>query len=125
MNINEYNSKKDNNMKKYMLIVMSNPIQGKDEDYKKWYIEQHIPDCLKIKGFVNGKLLASTEPQHPIQKQIQYKYVAVFNIETNAIDVLINELKNRMNTPFMLFSDTFDFQNFHIQFFEYLGDNFI
>lgn len=108
-----------------MLLVMSNPVQGKEDDYKKWYIEQHIPDCLKIQGFVNGRLLASAAQQHPLQTQFQYEYIAVFNIETDAIDVLINELKNRMNTPLMRFSESFDFNNFHIQFFEYLSDSFL
>lgn len=106
-------------MKRYMLIVMSNPVKGKEEEYHQWYIEQHIPDSLKIKGFINGQLLSSASQQHPMQNKHEWSHVAIFDLATDNINALLDDLNNRMNTPLMPFSDVFDFDYFHLQLFGY------
>ncbi|BCY09729.1 DUF4286 family protein [Actinoplanes sp. L3-i22] len=34
------------------LLALSNPIEGKDEEFRTWYWGTHIPEILALPGFV-------------------------------------------------------------------------
>lgn len=105
-------------MKKYNLIVLSNPVEGREDEFKSWYLEQHIPDCLRIVGIEKGTLLSTAPEQHPLQQESKWTYMAVFELLTDNVGCILAELNSRLNTPQMPISSAFSFQNFHIQVFE-------
>jgi hypothetical protein len=39
-------------MAKQILVVVSNPTPGNEAEYNRWYSEQHLPDVLRVPGFV-------------------------------------------------------------------------
>jgi hypothetical protein len=46
----------------YYYFVFSNPVAGHEDEYNKWYNEQHAPDVVAVPGFVTKKrILARTE----------------------------------------------------------------
>lgn len=105
-------------MKNYLLIVLSNPVEGKEKEFETWYVERHIPDCLRIPGFFSGKLLPSAPEQHPLQQESKWGHIAMFELRTENVGCLLAELNSRLNTSEMPVSDAFSFENFHIQVFE-------
>lgn len=104
-------------MANYVLIVLSNPTAGKEEEFRRWYLDQHIPDCLRVPGIVAGKLLPAAPQQHPAQMEKKWDYMAMFDIDTDNIDSVLAELSKRMNTSDMPISDAFSFDGFHIEVF--------
>jgi hypothetical protein len=40
--------------RKYILVVMSNPVPGREQEYNTWYDTQHLPDVLQNPGFCRG-----------------------------------------------------------------------
>ena len=38
-------------MSKYLLLLQSNALSGREDDYAKWYDEIHIPEVLTQAGF--------------------------------------------------------------------------
>ena len=42
-------------MQTYRLVALSSPLPGREEEYERWYDEQHIPDCLKLDGFLSAQ----------------------------------------------------------------------
>jgi hypothetical protein len=38
-------------MPKGVLIVLTDPLEGKDEEFNEWYDNVHIPELLKVPGF--------------------------------------------------------------------------
>jgi len=61
-------------MARYVVIVLSNSVEGNEEEYKRWYSEQHIPDILQVPGFASGKLLPATALQPALQKEKRWNY---------------------------------------------------
>lgn len=104
-------------MKRYMLIVLSNPKDGQEEEFKRWYLEQHIPDCLQVPGFVSGKLLPAAGQQPSLQREKRWNYLALFELETDDLNAVLVELEQRLNTSRMPISDAFSFDGFHIEVF--------
>ena len=39
-------------MSRYVFVVLTNASGGRDDEFNEWYNNQHIPDVLKIPGFV-------------------------------------------------------------------------
>lgn len=107
-------------MKKYSLIVLSNSVEGREHDFKKWYVEQHIPDCLQIAGIEKGTLFSTAPEQYLLQQESKWTYMAVFELLTDNVGCILAELNSRLNTPEMPISSAFSFKNFHIQVFEEL-----
>jgi hypothetical protein len=104
-------------MARYVLIVLSNPTVGREEDYKRCYLEQHIPDCLRVPGFVSGKLMPAAPQQPALQKEKRWNYLTLFEVETDDLASVLADLNRRLNTPEMPISDAFNFEGFHFEVF--------
>jgi len=46
----------------YVMVVLSNPVAGKEADYNRWYDSQHIPDVLRVPGFQSAQRFVAIEP---------------------------------------------------------------
>ena len=42
-------------MAKHVLLVFSNPTEGAEEDYNRWYDEVHLPEVVQTDGFVSAQ----------------------------------------------------------------------
>lgn len=90
-------------MAKYCLIVVTNPVAGREDEYNNWYTNQHLPDVLKVPGFVAAKRYKITDVS-----ALPGKYVALYEMETDDPQAVLAELAKRANTPEMMMSDAFD-----------------
>ena len=43
-------------MAHFQYVILSRSTPGQEEEYVRWYSEQHLPDVCRIDGVVNGKL---------------------------------------------------------------------
>ena len=76
-------------MAKHILLAFGNPLEGREEDFNHWYNEIHLKDILKLPGFVSAQRFQLSPAQamaHP------YKYLAVYEIETEDQEVALNLL---------------------------------
>jgi hypothetical protein len=51
-----YLSKGVSVMPKHLMLVLTNPVEGKDAEYNEWYTNTHLPDILRWTAFplLNG-----------------------------------------------------------------------
>lgn len=91
-------------MSEYVMVVMTNPVEGRDGDYNDWYDNRHLEDVLRIPGIVSAQRfhLAPAQrydPPHP------FAYLALYTIETDDIAAVLDELKARSGTALMPISE--------------------
>lgn len=91
----------------YSMLVFSNPIDGLEKEYLDWYAGQHIHDLLRIPGYVGCKFYELSEKQLSVGEQ-RYKYMIIWDIETDDIDSVMKEIKERMNDGRTVFIPAFD-----------------
>ena len=91
-------------MARYVFTVFSNATAGQEQEYNRWYNEQHVPDVLKVPGFVAAERfkLAQSDPNAPAP------YLAIYEIETNDVQKTLAQLNERANTPAMQLSPALD-----------------
>jgi len=87
-------------MQKYWLVVMTNPLEGREDEYNKWYEDQHLADVLKLPGVVAAQRLKLSDKQRAAPPY-PWSYLAIYEVETNDIQVTIDTLKARAGTPEM------------------------
>jgi hypothetical protein len=98
-------------MAKYTFVVLTNPTPGKDAEYNRWYNEQHIPDVLQAQGFVCAQRFRLADTQMAGDNNKPYKYLALYEIETDDLQASLNDLASRRDTPEMIMSDAIDLKN--------------
>lgn len=93
-------------MAKYTFVVMTNAVEGQDEEFNAWYDEVHIPDVLQVPGFVAAQRfrLAAMNPA----QNFGHRYLSLYEVETDDLDKARQALSERAGTPAMLISPTLD-----------------
>jgi hypothetical protein len=68
-------------MDKHILVVVTSPMPGREDEYNQWYDEQHLPDVLRVPGFTAAqrfKLLSHSPGSLPGD------YLAIYEFEPMA-----------------------------------------
>jgi hypothetical protein len=94
-------------MAKYTFVVLTNPVAGKEDEYNRWYNEQHIPDVLNVPGFVAAQRFRLADAQMA-PGPIKHKYLALYEIETDDLAAALKDLRSRTGTADMVLSDAMD-----------------
>lgn len=92
-------------MAKYMLVVPSAALPGRDDEYNTWYDNEHLGDVCAIPGIVEGKrydALASSPMTPPAP------YLAIYEIEAEDPNAAIEEIKRRAGAGEMNISPALD-----------------
>jgi hypothetical protein len=92
-------------MKQYKLLVYSNPTEGNEDAYNRWYNEVHIPDVLKVPGFK----AASRMRVSPLTAEgARHNYCAIYEFESDDVGATLAALSGRAASGEMTMSDTID-----------------
>jgi len=98
-------------MAKFTFVVMTNPTLGKDAEFNEWYNKQHIPDVLNVPGFVCAQRFRLADAQMGGDADRPYKYLALYEIETDDLAGTLKELASRRGTADIVMSDAIDMKN--------------
>ena len=95
--------------KKYTFLAFTNPAPGKEDEYNAWYEEHHLKDVINCPGFVSARRfrLATTQFQFNTVTPA-YRYLALYEIETDDIEGSLQEIVNRAGTADMVMVDAID-----------------
>ena len=67
----------------FLFLVLTNPTGGQEEEYNRWYNDQHIADVLAIPGFVGMQRFRLSH--HPAQPAPYWNYVAFYEIDRDKV----------------------------------------
>lgn len=90
-----------------LLLVFSNPVEGREDEYNTWYDEVHLDDVQRIPGVAGAARyeldpVGATEDSAPT-----HRYLAVYELDGESADVLA-ELMKRAGGPDLQLSDALD-----------------
>jgi hypothetical protein len=91
-------------MAEYTLIVMTNPVAGREDEYNDWYDNQHVPDVLRVKGFTGAQRFKVADEK----SDAPFKYCALYQLETDDIDGVVANLGKVAGTDAMPMSSALD-----------------
>jgi hypothetical protein len=92
-------------MARYKLIVLTNPHPGQDQEYNDWYTQQHLQDVTAVPGYLSAQRF---KLRHPMGFEHEWRYLAIYEVETNDPEASVTALLSRQGTDAMLISEALD-----------------
>jgi hypothetical protein len=89
----------------YYFFVFSNPTAGHEDEYNKWYNEQHAQDVVSIPGFVTAQRFVKNDL--PLYRMVDLQ-VPKYLIVTDNVEAVFDEVSRRLKTGETVLSPTFD-----------------
>ncbi|RMP42544.1 hypothetical protein ALO95_200399 [Pseudomonas syringae pv. antirrhini] len=93
-------------MSRYSLVVLLNAAEGRDEELNDWWTNTHIPDVLQIPGFISAQRHRLAEIQRDGAGR-EWKYLTIYQVDTDDVQNLFDELKRRAGTAQMRSTDSY------------------
>lgn len=90
---------------KHLLVALTNAVEGREDEFNDWYSNRHLDDILALPGVMAARryVLSQSQTRPP---PYPYRYCAVYEIETDNLEALQQELSARARTPKMPMSDS-------------------
>jgi hypothetical protein len=87
-----------------LFIALTNPIEGEDEAFNKWYDNQHVPEVLDVPGVVSAQrydivdLPPTDDPDLPAQlPPPTHRYMVIYELDNDPKVVMAEFLKRVMS----------------------------
>ncbi len=93
-------------MKSFRFIVLTNPTAGKEAEFNRWYDEQHLPDVLKVPGFVAAQRFKLAQAENP-----GWTYLAIYEFESDDPEASLRTLSERVASAAITISPALDREN--------------
>ena len=68
-------------MAKQVLVVLSNAVEGTDDEFNRWYTGTHLGEVLKLDGYVAAQRFKLSGGQLG-QGDVPYRYFALYEVDT-------------------------------------------
>lgn len=88
-------------MPRYVFAVYSNPVEGREQEYLDWYANRHLDDLRACAGVISARHLTIADQQFTNVQPQQFKYLALYEVETNDVQLFMHDVLTRIDTPRM------------------------
>jgi len=87
-------------MARYLLVVHSNPVAGREAEYDDWYDHRHLADVLRVPGVVAARRYDYSSVQMTPALPA-HRHLALYEIEIDDIRLFTAAMAQRSNTESM------------------------
>ncbi len=88
-------------MTKYKMVVLTNPLDDRHEEFNQWYDDRHLADLLALPGM-------QTAQRYKVVLGEGWRYLAIYDVETDDLDGLMTEMYRRVDDGEIFMSPAFD-----------------
>jgi hypothetical protein len=93
---------------RHKLLVFTNAVKGRDEEFNDWYTNQHVPDALSVPGYAAAQRFRLADVQMGAAPDSKWRYLAIYEVETDDLKATSAESMARAGTERMPLSDAAD-----------------
>jgi hypothetical protein len=95
-------------------VVLSNPIEGEDDTFNKWYDEVHVPEVLAVPGVVAAQRYDLAELKIPDDEDLPaqlppptHRYLVIYELDREP-DAVMAEFLERVMSGKLSLGETLD-----------------
>lgn len=70
-------------MSRSILVVQTNAVPGREEEFDAWYTDVHLPELLAIPGFVAAQRFVHAPEGRPRDPAPAYRHLAIYEIDAS------------------------------------------
>lgn len=94
-------------MARYKILVLSNPVDERDDEFNDWYDNVHLPDVFRVPGVVGAERFRMRSGEG-------WKYLAIYELDCDDNTAVEAELMKRAGSADMVMSEAFDMSTFYM-----------
>ncbi len=106
-------------MRKFKMLVFSDPVSGREHEYNDWYTGRHLADIVALPGFTAAQRF---KVQSAPLGSCSNRYVAIYDMQTDDPDGVIANMFSLRDTSAMPMSPAFDMASVSVLVCEVLGE---
>jgi len=106
-------------MRKFRMLVFSDPLKGGESDYNDWYSGRHLADIVAMRGFTGAQRF---KLQSVPLGECTNRYLAIYDMETDDPDAVVADMFSLRDTAAMPMSPAFDMSSVKVFVFEVLTE---
>jgi len=95
-------------MARYLLIGLHNAVAGREDEFNRWYNEQHLYDCLATPGFLHAQRFELADTQIIEGSKSPWRYMVIYELETDDPKATLDALVERGRSGKLVPSDALD-----------------
>lgn len=95
-------------MARYLLIGLHNAVAGREDEFNRWYDNQHLYDCLATPGFIRAQRFKLDDTQITQGSKTPWRYMVIYELETEDPKAALDALVERGRTGKLVPSDALD-----------------
>ena len=103
---------------KFIQIVFSNPLEGRDDEFNEWYDSVHIPELLAVPGMLSAQrydlrdaeiygMEGGNAPEH--------RYAIIYEMEGD-VDAILNQIQKSVVAGQIHMADCLDMSSWRLSF---------
>jgi hypothetical protein len=89
-----------------MLVVLTNPVEGREDEYNDWYTGRHLDDVLATEGFKAAQRFQWVPSR--LSRDAPHRYLAIYEVDEDSRERAEAALLKAANTEAMPISDAMD-----------------
>jgi hypothetical protein len=70
-------------MARFVFAVLTNPVEGREDEFNAWYDEVHLPDVLGVDGVVSAQRFRYHDTA---EKASPWRYLALYEWEADSVE---------------------------------------
>lgn len=105
-------------MPRYKMVVLSRPVEGRDAEFNAWYQHTHLGEIVAFSGFTSAQRFRRV---HSLSGKADFPYLAIYEIETDDIAAVMNELETKANAGALTMSEAFSSEFIYAAVYEEFG----
>jgi hypothetical protein len=111
---------------KFIQVVFSNPVEGKDDEFNDWYDNVHIPDLLKVPGMLAARRYDLRDADVYLMEggnPPQHRYMCVYEMEGD-VNAILGKIMESVASGEAVMSDSLDLPSSRMSFWTPRGGEF-
>lgn len=106
-------------MRRFKMLVFSEPFAGREDEFNAWYTGRHLDDICALEGFTSAQRFVV----HSVSMGTSLnKYLAIYDVETDDPDWVIENMFAHRDTPAMPIPPAFNLDATTVQLYEVLTE---
>ena len=106
-------------MPRYKMLVLSRPVEGREDEFNEWYQHTHLKQIVAIPGFVSAQRFKMASN---MRGESAWPYAAIYEIETDDIEAARREMETRAMDERIARCAAFDYDSVYASIYEPLGE---
>lgn len=70
----------------YLMIAFTNPVEGEEAEYNRWYTDRHVRDILTLDGVSAAQRFEFVEPLAPGTEPPRFRFLAMYEVEEENLE---------------------------------------